>query len=184
MAEIKVTFGAIESAQADVSGTAGRMNSQLEDLKRFLAPMVATWEGQAATEYQAKQRQWDTAAAGLASVLQQIGVALGSRERELPSGRTGQRVTLALSAPGCPLRRGRGRFDPAPRRRVPWFFDVRRVDSRGRATTARTARPTGPAPQHAALVHQRQLPRADDSDEVGPCPRTAPSPARSPAPGT
>jgi 6 kDa early secretory antigenic target len=78
MAEIKVTFGAIESAQADVSGTAGRMNSQLEDLKRFLAPMVATWEGQAATEYQAKQRQWDTAAAGLASVLQQIGVALGS----------------------------------------------------------------------------------------------------------
>jgi 6 kDa early secretory antigenic target len=78
MSEIKVTFGALETAQSDVSGVAGRMTSQLEDLKRFLAPMVATWEGQAATEYQARQRQWDTAAANLASVLGQIGVALGT----------------------------------------------------------------------------------------------------------
>jgi early secretory antigenic target protein ESAT-6 len=77
MSEIRVTFGALETAQTDVSGVAGRMNSQLEELKRFLAPMVATWEGQAATEYQAKQRQWDTAAANLATVLGQIGVALG-----------------------------------------------------------------------------------------------------------
>jgi early secretory antigenic target protein ESAT-6 len=78
MGEIKVTFAALEAAQSDVSGVAGRMTNQLEDLKRFLAPMVATWEGQAATEYQAKQRQWDTAAAGLANVLGQIGVALGT----------------------------------------------------------------------------------------------------------
>ena len=78
MSEIRVTFAALETAQADVSGVAGRMTGQLEDLKRFLAPLVATWEGQAAAEYQAKQRQWDTAAAGLAGVLAQIGVALGT----------------------------------------------------------------------------------------------------------
>jgi early secretory antigenic target protein ESAT-6 len=78
MSEIRVTFGALESAQADVSGVAGRMTGQLEDLKRFLAPLVASWEGQAATEYQARQRQWDTAAANLATVLGQIGVALGA----------------------------------------------------------------------------------------------------------
>ncbi len=78
MAEIKVTFGALEAAQADVAGTAARITGQLEDLQRFLAPLVATWEGQAATEYQAKQRQWDTAAADLAAVLAQIGVALGA----------------------------------------------------------------------------------------------------------
>jgi ESAT-6 family protein len=76
MAEIKVTFAALEAARADVAATAGRMTGQLEDLKRFLAPMVATWEGQASTDYQAKQRQWDTAAANLAGVLSQIGVAL------------------------------------------------------------------------------------------------------------
>jgi WXG100 family type VII secretion target len=78
MSEIKVMFAALEAAQSDVSGVAGRMNSQLEDLKRFLAPMVAAWEGQAATEYTAKQRQWDDAAVNLAAVLGQIGVALGA----------------------------------------------------------------------------------------------------------
>jgi 6 kDa early secretory antigenic target len=78
MSEIKVTFGALEAARTDVSSTATRITTQLDDLKRFLAPLVATWEGQAATEYQARQRQWDTAAADLAAVLAQIGVALGT----------------------------------------------------------------------------------------------------------
>lgn len=77
MSEIKVTFSALGTAQADVSTTASRVSTQLEDLKRFLAPMVATWQGQAAEDYQVKQRQWDTAAADLAAVLAQIGVALG-----------------------------------------------------------------------------------------------------------
>jgi 6 kDa early secretory antigenic target len=77
MSEIKVSFGALEAARADVSGTAARISGQLGDLKGFLAPLVGGWEGQAATEYQVKQRQWDTAAADLAGVLGQIGVALG-----------------------------------------------------------------------------------------------------------
>ena len=77
MTEIKVSFGALEAARADVSGTATRISGQLSDLQRFLAPLVAGWEGRAAAEYQARQRQWDTAAADLAGVLAQIGVALG-----------------------------------------------------------------------------------------------------------
>ncbi|MEJ3653954.1 WXG100 family type VII secretion target [Actinomycetes bacterium KLBMP 9759] len=76
--EIKVTFSALAAAQADVSATAGRIAGQLEELKRFLAPMVATWQGQAADDYQLKQRKWDTAAADLAAVLGQIGVRLGA----------------------------------------------------------------------------------------------------------
>lgn len=78
MPEIRVTFGAIEAARADVAGTSQRMMSQLEDLRRFLAPLVATWEGQAATEYRIRQKQWDTAAAELTAVLAQVGVALGT----------------------------------------------------------------------------------------------------------
>lgn len=78
MTEIRVTFAALEAAQSDVTGVATRMAGELEDLKRFLTPLVATWVGQAATDYQAKQRQWDTAAANLATVLGQIGVALTS----------------------------------------------------------------------------------------------------------
>jgi 6 kDa early secretory antigenic target len=77
MSEIKVTFSALETARADVASTAARMQSRLEDLKRFLAPLAATWEGAASAEHQARQRQWDTAAADLARVLGEIGVQLG-----------------------------------------------------------------------------------------------------------
>ncbi len=78
MSEIKVTFGELSNAQQNVSSTSQRMTAQLEDLKRFLAPMVSTWTGKAAEDYQVKQRQWDTAAADLTAVLAQIGVAVGS----------------------------------------------------------------------------------------------------------
>jgi WXG100 family type VII secretion target len=77
MPEILVTFGEIANAQSSVASTSQRINAQLEDLKRMLAPMVANWQGQAATDYQAKQRQWDSSAADLNQVLSQIGVALG-----------------------------------------------------------------------------------------------------------
>ena len=76
--EIKVTFGALATAQADVSGTASRITQQLDELRRFLAPMVATWQGTAAQDYRLRQKQWDTAAADLTAVLGQIGVALGA----------------------------------------------------------------------------------------------------------
>ncbi|MBV9312133.1 MAG: WXG100 family type VII secretion target [Pseudonocardia sp.] len=77
MSEIKVAFGDLSVAQQNVVGTSQRMTAQLEDLKRFLVPMVASWSGQAADDYQAKQRQWDTAAADLTSVLARIGTAIG-----------------------------------------------------------------------------------------------------------
>ncbi len=76
--EIKVTFSALSTAQTDVAATAGRIRTQLEDLKKFLAPMVSTWSGQAAEDYQATQRKWDTSANDLAQVLAQIGTALGA----------------------------------------------------------------------------------------------------------
>ena len=76
--EIKVTFGALSTAQTDVSGTAARITAQLDDLKRFLAPLVAAWSGAAADDYHAKQQLWDRSAADLTAVLAQIGVALGA----------------------------------------------------------------------------------------------------------
>jgi 6 kDa early secretory antigenic target len=77
MSEILVTFGELANAQQSVTRIAGQLTAQLEDLRRYLAPLVASWSGQAAQDYQAKQHQWDTAAADLNQVLSQIGVALG-----------------------------------------------------------------------------------------------------------
>jgi WXG100 family type VII secretion target len=78
MSEIKVTFGELAAAQQNVAATAQRISSRLDDLKRFVAPLAATWDGAAATDYQVKQKQWDTAAADLAQVLARIGAALGA----------------------------------------------------------------------------------------------------------
>jgi 6 kDa early secretory antigenic target len=78
MAEIRVTFGVLDAARDDIAGTASRIATRLEELKRLLAPLVATWDGVAAEEYRRTQRKWDTAATDLASVLGQISVALGA----------------------------------------------------------------------------------------------------------
>jgi len=77
MGEIRVTFAELAAAQTAVAGTAARINGQLEDLRRELAPLVATWQGQAAADYAVRQRQWDSAAADLTAVLARIGTALG-----------------------------------------------------------------------------------------------------------
>jgi 6 kDa early secretory antigenic target len=78
MSEIRVSFAALESARADVAQTATRISGRLDELRRFLTPLAATWEGRAAQDYQARQRQWDTAATDLAAVLGQIGVAVAA----------------------------------------------------------------------------------------------------------
>jgi 6 kDa early secretory antigenic target len=78
MSEIRVSFAALESARADVAQTATRISGRLDELRRFLAPLAATWDGRAAQDYQSRQRQWDTAATDLAAVLGQIGVAVAA----------------------------------------------------------------------------------------------------------
>jgi WXG100 family type VII secretion target len=78
MGEVKVTFGEIANAQSNVSQTSTQINQLLDDLKAYLTPMVATWDGAASEAYNEKQRQWDTSAGELNQVLAQIGAALGT----------------------------------------------------------------------------------------------------------
>ena len=75
---ILVTFGAVQQAAGDASTAAAQLNSQLADLTAYLAPLVAAWEGAAATDYTAKQAQWDSAQHGLNQVLAQISRAVGN----------------------------------------------------------------------------------------------------------
>jgi WXG100 family type VII secretion target len=64
-------------AQSDVAHTVGRIEQQLGDLRQFLAPLVAAWDGGASVDYQALQKRWDTTAADLNLVLSQISQLLG-----------------------------------------------------------------------------------------------------------
>jgi WXG100 family type VII secretion target len=71
-----VTFGALSTAESDTRTIAGQIDATLDDLKAYLAPMVATWSGSAATEYNALQGQWDTAASELNTILRTIADAI------------------------------------------------------------------------------------------------------------
>ena len=80
MGEIRVTFGALEAARADVAGTAARIGGRLDDLRRAVTPLAASWDGRAAEEYREWQRRWDGSAGNLAGVLGQIARALADAE--------------------------------------------------------------------------------------------------------
>ena len=73
---ISVTFAAINEAAMDADSVASQIAQQLSDLKAFLAPMVASWSGEASTDFQALQAKWDGSAADLNQVLRQMAQAL------------------------------------------------------------------------------------------------------------
>jgi early secretory antigenic target protein ESAT-6 len=74
--QILVTFGAIDAAASDTDTIATQIDQQLDDLKTYIAPLVATWTGEASTDYQALQSKWDTSATELNQVLRQIATTL------------------------------------------------------------------------------------------------------------
>lgn len=86
MSEILVTFGELENARNSIQATWSSISTELEDLKRYLQPLVQTWTGEAATAYQAHQAKWDRSAADLNQVLNQIGVALGASNENYQAG--------------------------------------------------------------------------------------------------
>lgn len=71
-----VTFAAINEAAMDSDAIASQIAQQLSDLKSYLAPLVATWSGQASSDFQALQAKWDSSAGDLNQVLRQISQAL------------------------------------------------------------------------------------------------------------
>ncbi|HEU0087321.1 MAG TPA: WXG100 family type VII secretion target [Pseudonocardiaceae bacterium] len=92
---IQVTFGELESARASIQTTWANISRELEDLKRYLQPMVETWSGEASLAYQAHQAKWDRAAADLNQVLNQIGVALGTSNENFQAAENANRNRYA-----------------------------------------------------------------------------------------
>lgn len=84
--EIVVNFAALRAAAEDIRSTVGKMNSELDGLKQGLQPMLATWGGEAQEAYYARQRQWDSAASDLNTLLTQIQNAV-SRSADIMDAR-------------------------------------------------------------------------------------------------
>ncbi|MDV6013089.1 WXG100 family type VII secretion target [Haloechinothrix sp. LS1_15] len=85
-AGMKVHYETLFSAADEVSRASTEMTQASDTLKGDLAPLVNTWEGEAYTNYQALQDQWDQAHAELNQVLAKIGITLneiGNSYREM-----------------------------------------------------------------------------------------------------
>lgn len=83
---ILVTFGELDNAQKSIQSTWNNISQQLDDLKRYLQPLVSTWTGDAASAYHDHQAKWDQSMAHLNQVLNQIGVALGTSNQNYQEG--------------------------------------------------------------------------------------------------
>lgn len=85
MNQVGANFGKLSATQQHIASTVGQMNGQLGDLKSYLAPLVATWEGEASASYQALQAKWDSAAHDLNNVLGRISTALAAANADFQS---------------------------------------------------------------------------------------------------
>ncbi|HEU5355052.1 MAG TPA: WXG100 family type VII secretion target [Actinocrinis sp.] len=78
---VMVTFATIAEAAQNTQRTYQSLEQKLNDLHSFLQPMVASWTGSAAEQYQQKQQQWTQAQNDLGNVLQTIGRVLDETEQ-------------------------------------------------------------------------------------------------------
>lgn len=84
--QVLVNAQTLNEGASDTDAIAGQIDQQLGDLKGYLAPLVASWQGEAASDYQALQQKWNASADDLNAVLRQIAGALRSASDNYVSG--------------------------------------------------------------------------------------------------
>lgn len=67
----------IAALTGDVLGSAQSLQSRLDDLKAYIAPLVAEWQGEAAQQYGQHQAEWNRAADSLQNMLRAVASAAG-----------------------------------------------------------------------------------------------------------
>jgi early secretory antigenic target protein ESAT-6 len=73
---VKVHFSELMNTASSITSSAQQVQQQLDDLKSDVQKVTASYEGGAKEAYEAKQREWDAAAADLQAVLSSIGIAV------------------------------------------------------------------------------------------------------------
>lgn len=78
MSTIRVTYGQVTAAAADVRSTSKNIHGQLENLQAKVKQVADSWEGETQQAYQHAQARWDANARELANDLESIAKALES----------------------------------------------------------------------------------------------------------
>ncbi|MGC4810559.1 WXG100 family type VII secretion target [Micromonospora sp. DT228] len=71
-----VNFAALQQAGGDIQKALNTLDSQLGQLERDAAPLVASWTGEARQAYEQRQARWRSASQDLQAMLRDIKVAV------------------------------------------------------------------------------------------------------------
>ncbi|MFC0029359.1 WXG100 family type VII secretion target [Micromonospora chaiyaphumensis] len=71
-----VNFAALHQAGADIQRALTTLESQLGQLERDAAPLVASWSGEAREAYEQRQARWRAASQDLQTMLRDIKLAV------------------------------------------------------------------------------------------------------------
>jgi WXG100 family type VII secretion target len=71
-----VKFPALQQASGDIQKALSTLESQLSQLERDAAPLVASWDGDAKQAYEQRQARWRTASQDLQAMLRDIKIAV------------------------------------------------------------------------------------------------------------
>lgn len=78
MADLKVGFGALQTASADINSGANQLEQSLANMDRALQPLRANWTGEAASSYEASKAKWTAAITDMKALLADVGRAVGT----------------------------------------------------------------------------------------------------------
>jgi len=85
MSDLKVNFGGLAAASADITTGASRIESRLNDMDSSLQPLRANWTGEAATSYEAARAKWTSAISDMKALLAEIGKAVATTNDDYQS---------------------------------------------------------------------------------------------------
>jgi WXG100 family type VII secretion target len=86
MGDLKVDFGALSGASADITSGANQLQSQLDQMDSALQPLRADWTGSASEAYQTAKTQWTQAITDMKQLLAEIGTAVSTSHDDYQAG--------------------------------------------------------------------------------------------------
>ncbi|WP_028050050.1 WXG100 family type VII secretion target [Cellulomonas sp. URHD0024] len=85
MSDLKVNFGGLATAAADIQSGATQIEARLADMDQSLAPLRANWSGEAAASYEAARAKWTAAISDMKALLADVGRAVSSSGEDYQS---------------------------------------------------------------------------------------------------
>ena len=76
--ELKVNFGGLDTAAADINSSANQIEGRIDQLESELAPLRADWTGAASESYQQAKVKWDAAMADMKTLLAEVGMSVST----------------------------------------------------------------------------------------------------------